>query len=69
MTDLPLSGVRNITAPSGPSILSQMTPSRVQYDEYCAGHLLSYRDGRQLEGTWFYKAQDPISDVELELAI
>lgn len=46
-----LSGVQNITAPSVPSILSQiqyMTPSCVQYDKYCAGHLLSYRDGRLL---------------------
>lgn len=46
-----LSGVQNITAPSGPSILSQtqyMTPSHVQNDDYCAGPLLSCRDGRHL---------------------
>lgn len=31
----------------------------VQYGEYCTGHLLSYRDGGQQEGSWFHCTQDP----------
>lgn len=41
----------------------------VQYDEYCTGHLLSYRGGRRKKGSWFHYTQASNSDGVFQLGI